>query len=254
MVNFDIKERQPREPNAAVKKEAIGTPKIENQDIEQNFQDKLHHLGSTVKEKSGTNTVGRMPEAGLFRDDYEFHGYDNQFQAESSARRFVEDNNRGVQDNDAMMQDHYNIDPDFDFLDERVLKIEDVEDQIHDLMNITPEKLTKFEAEFKGETGTKRKVEPKVQFDQIDDDLEARIEKVVEGYEKFGEMKMTVDKILSKIVGDYDQRKSLEPLACEDKDVRNILDIIEGNVHNAESHVISRGPHSADEYVVQFAG
>jgi len=218
------------------------TPRAINTDIDRNFQEKLMHLGSTMKERSEGNTIGQLPETGLYRDAYDVHNYDNQFQVETSIRRMMDDADRIAQEGGAYMNDRYFMDPNMDILNPKAMVIEGVENQITDLMNITPEKLNKFEAEYKGETATKRKLEQRAPVptqNQIDENLEARIERVIEGYEKLGEMKMTVDKILNKIVGDRNDRKSLEPLMVENAEVKDLLDIIEGKADDAESKLSS---------------
>lgn len=239
LVNFDIKERQPREQMMMPKRESMETPRAINADIDKNFRQKLLQIGSTIKERTDSNTIGQMPETGLYRDPYDIHNYDNQFQIESSIKRMMDDADRLAHEEGMHFNDKYLIDPQMEILNDRMIRIEGMENQINELMNITPDKLHKFEAEFRGESQTKRKLEGRNQQRQIDENLEARIEKVIEGYEKLGEMKLTIDKILNKILGDQTDKKTLEPLVNVNPDVKDLLEVIEGHVHDTESKFIS---------------
>lgn len=254
LVNFDIKERQPREQPTGVKREDIGTPRAVNIDLDKNFKQRLMQLGSTVKDRSESHTAGQMPETGLYRDTYDIHTYDNQFHIESSIKRMMDDADRLAQEGAPHMDDRYFMEPNMPILTDRAMEIKGLENQMNELMNITPEKLHKFEAEFKGESQTKRKAEIRDQQRQIDENLEARIERVIEGYEKLGEMKMTIDKVLSTIMGDQNAREVLEQFADVDTDAKEILNILEGKAHDAESRLNSRKQHRRDESALQHAG
>lgn len=235
MVNFDIKERQPREHIAAPQRTSMETPKAVKFDIEKNFQQKLLQLGSTVKERPESQGVAQLPETGLYREPYDIHTYDNQFQIESSMKKMMDEADRMAQEGAPNFPDQYLLADDMDILQSKKLRAEGLENQMDELINITPEKLNKFEAEFKGETLTKRKVEAREMQKQIDENLEAKIERVVEGYEKLGEMKLTIDKVLEKIVGEKPEIMTKEMLAEVDEDAKYLLDVIEGNAHDEES-------------------
>ena len=217
----------------------MGTPKALGIEIDKNFKQKLLHLGSVIKDQSESQPLGIMPETELYREPYDVHAYENHFQIESSIKKMMEDADRITKEGGRYALDQYFIEPEMGILRETAIPIEKMENEINDLMNITPEKLMRFEAEFKGETATKRKADIREPQRKIDEHLEERIERVIEGYEKLGEMKLTIDALLNRIIGESAEKKMPESILEVNPEVKEIMDAIQGVTYDEESYLIS---------------